>query len=65
MQGFTSLKTSKMERMFVLERYNKLSDDEKKRFHSGALDSKAVRVGPGYFPDYCLKDKDGKILEVG
>ena len=63
--GFTSLKISHMERLFVMKRYNELSEDEKNRFSSGAIDSsKPTRVSK-YFPDYVLKDKNGKVIEVG
>lgn len=53
-----------MERKFVLQRYNELPSDAKCRFKSGAIDSKAVRIGP-YFPDYVLKDETEKPIEVG
>ena len=53
-----------MERRFVLQRYNELTSDEKSRFKSGAINSKAVRVGP-YFPDYVLFNRKGNPVEVG
>ena len=53
-----------MEIKFVLQRYGELTPDERCRFKSGVINSKAVRVGP-YFPDYAIFNKQDRPVEVG